>query len=79
MEMSHANYAALSPKDLRNFGNPLRLPGEEGLMGALDASDAPVRVSARAEAVEILPGRRTEMWSTRSRGAAGTTPIPPTG
>ncbi len=60
MEMSRANYAALSPKDLRNFGNPLRLPGEQGLMGSLDASDAPVRV-ARAEAVEVVPGRRTEM------------------
>jgi len=65
MEMSRANYAALNPKDLRNFGNPLRLPGEEGLMGALDASDAPVRVVARAEAVEIVPGRRTEMWVYR--------------
>src|SRR4028119_1395074 len=63
--MSRANYAALNPKDLRNFGNPLRLPGEEGLMGALDASDAPVRVVARAEAVEIVPGRPTEMWVYR--------------
>jgi hypothetical protein len=52
----------LNPKDLRNFGNPLRLPGEEGLMGALDASNTPLRFSARAETVEIQPGRRTEMW-----------------
>ena len=62
MEMSDAGYAALSPKDLSNFGNPLRLPGEEGLMGALDASDAPVRAVTRKEELEILPGRRTELW-----------------
>ena len=59
--MSRATYVALNPKDLRSFGNPLRLPGEEGLKSALDASNAPVRVVARAEAVEIVPGRRTEM------------------
>ena len=30
MEMSSAAYATLSPTELDNFKNPLRLPGEGG-------------------------------------------------
>jgi hypothetical protein len=41
MEISSAAYAKLNPTDLDNFKNPLRLPGEDGVMGVLDASDVP--------------------------------------
>lgn len=66
--MSAAAYSPLDPKKLENFSNPLRLPGDEGVMGVLDASDAPVRVVARREEVEVLPGRRTEMWVYKAEG-----------
>jgi blue copper oxidase len=58
MEMSSATYASLDPTNLDNFKNPLHLPGDDGLMGVLDASDAPVRFTAQKESVEILPGKR---------------------
>src|SRR5215211_2225773 len=66
MEMSSATYAPLSPTELDNFKNPLRLPGEGGVMGLLDTSDAPVRITAQKESVEILPGKRTELWAYRA-------------
>ena len=51
---------SLSPTDLDNFTNPLRLPGDEldGVMGILDASDAQLHITTRRESVEILPGKR---------------------
>src|SRR5215211_4183713 len=66
MEMSSATYAPLSPTELDNFKNPLRLPGDDGVMGLLDTSDAPVRITAQKESVEILPGKRTELWAYRA-------------
>jgi len=64
--MSSAAYATLSPTDLDNFKNPLRLPGEGGVMGVLDASDAPVRITAQQESVEVVPGRSSELWAYRA-------------
>jgi blue copper oxidase len=61
MEMSSAAYASLNPTNLDNFKNPLHLPGDDGLMGVLDASNAPVRLTAHKEMVEILPGKRAEL------------------
>jgi blue copper oxidase len=42
MGISSAAYDSLSPTDLDNFTNPLRLPGGDGVMGILDASAYPV-------------------------------------
>jgi FtsP/CotA-like multicopper oxidase with cupredoxin domain len=61
MEMTSATYASLDPTNLDNFKNPLHLPGDDGLMGVLDASDAPVRFTAQKESVEILPGKRANL------------------
>jgi hypothetical protein len=47
MEMSSAAYRPLSPTELDNFQNPLRIPGEGGVMGVLDASDAAARITAQ--------------------------------
>jgi blue copper oxidase len=66
MEMSSAAYVSLEPTNLDNFKNPLHLPGEEGLMGVLDASDAPVRFTAHKERVEILPGKRADLLAYRA-------------
>ncbi len=66
MEMSPAAYAPLSPTDLENFKNPLRLPGEDGVMSILDASDVPVPLTAQQESVEILPGKRSELRAYRA-------------
>ena len=66
MEISSAAYAPLSPTNLDNFKNPLRLPGESGVMGVLDASDTSVRITAQQESVEVVPGKRTELWAYRA-------------
>src|ERR671916_801427 len=63
MVMSSAAYASLDPTNLDNFKNPLRLPGDDGLMGVLDASNAPVHFTAHKERVEILPGKRAELFA----------------
>jgi blue copper oxidase len=57
MEMSPAAYAPLSPTNLDNFKNSLRLPGDEGLMGVLETSCVPVRLTARKESLEVAPGK----------------------
>lgn len=76
-EMSAATYSPLSPKELGNFKNPLRLPGAEGIMGVLDASDAPVGMVARGEEVEILPGKKTGLLAYRAErgGRTYTNPL----
>lgn len=76
MGMSRAAYSTVDPKVLGNFTNPLRLPGEEGVMGVLDASDAPVGVVARREEVEILPGKKTALmvYKAERDGKAYTNP-----
>src|SRR5918998_2667478 len=61
MELSSEAYASLDPTNLDNFKNPLRLPGDDGLMGVLDASNAPVHFTAHKERVEILPGKRADL------------------
>ena len=60
MDVSSAGYDSLSPTNLDNFTNPLRLPDHDGLMGILDASDAPLRITTSTESVEVLPGKRSE-------------------
>ena len=65
MEISSAAYAPLSPTELDNFKNPLRLPGDDGIMGMLDASDIPARISAQKEGVEVLPGKETTLFAYR--------------
>lgn len=57
--MSAATYGSLDPTNLGNFGNPLRLPGEDGLLGFLGASDTPVSLVACKERVGVLPGKET--------------------
>jgi blue copper oxidase len=66
MEMSSAAYATLNPTELDNFNNPLRLPGEDGVMGLLDASDTPVQVTAQQESVEVVPGKSSKLWAYRA-------------
>jgi blue copper oxidase len=66
MEMSSAAYASLDPTNLDNFNNPLHLPGDDGLMGVLDASETPMRITAQQESVEIVPGKRTELRAYRA-------------
>jgi blue copper oxidase len=61
VETSPGAYAPLSPTNLENFKNPLRLPGDGEVMGMLDASDAPVPITAQQENVEILPGKSTKL------------------
>ena len=41
MEMSSYDYGRLDPTDRGNFVNPLRLPGPDGPLAFLDASDTP--------------------------------------
>ena len=65
MDISSAAYESLSPTKLDNFTNPLRLPSDEGLMGIVDASDAPVRITTGTEGVEVLPGKRSEVSAYR--------------
>jgi blue copper oxidase len=65
MDVSSAAYDSLSPTNLDNFTNPLRLPDHAGLMGILDASDAPVRITTGTESVEVLPGKRSEASAYR--------------
>ena len=64
MEISSAAYATLNPTELNNFKNPLRLPGEEGILGMLDASDVPTRITAKKESVEVVPGKSTELLAS---------------
>ena len=66
MEMSAATYGSLDPTNLGNFSNPLRLPGEDGLLGFLDASEAPVSLVPREERVGILPGKETRTLAYRA-------------
>jgi blue copper oxidase len=66
VEISSAAYATLNPTELDNFKNPLRLPGEEEVMGVLDASDVPTRITAKNESVEVVPGKSTELWVYRA-------------
>jgi blue copper oxidase len=65
MGISSAAYDSLSPTDLDNFTNPLRLPGGDGVMGILDASDTPLRVTTCRESIEVLPGKRSEVLAYR--------------
>src|SRR5919112_81813 len=61
MEMSSVTYASFDPTNLDNFKNPLHLPGDDGLMGVLDASNASVRFTAHKASVEILPNKRADL------------------
>src|SRR5215208_719377 len=61
MEMSSEAYASFDPTNLDTFKNPLHLPREDGLMGVLDASNAPVHFTAHKESVEILPGKVADL------------------
>ena len=63
MEMSSATYASINPTNLDNFNNPLHLAGEEGVMGVMESSDAPVRFTARRVSVEVVPGKSSELWA----------------
>jgi blue copper oxidase len=66
MQISSAAYDTLDPTELDNFKNPLRLPGEAGVMGVLDTADAPVRFTAQQESVEVVPGKSSELWAYRA-------------
>jgi len=72
MEISSEAYATLNPTELDNFKNPLRLPGEEELMGVLDASDVPARITAQKESVEVVNGKSCELWAYRAKRDAKT-------
>jgi blue copper oxidase len=66
METSSAAYATLSPTNLDNFKNSLRLPSEGEVMGVLDASEVPVRITAQQQSVEVLPGKSTKLSAYRA-------------
>jgi suppressor of ftsI/bilirubin oxidase len=61
MGMSPSTYNSLDPTYLGNFGNRLRLPGDEGLFSFLDVSDAPVSLVAHEEKIGVLPGKETRV------------------
>ena len=65
MDVSSAAYDPISPTNLDNFTNPLRLPGDDGIMGIVNASDAPLRITTGRESLEVLPGKRSEVWAYR--------------
>ncbi|MCA1716687.1 MAG: multicopper oxidase family protein [Actinobacteria bacterium] len=65
MNISSAAYDSLSPTNLDNFNNLLRLPANDGIMGIVDASDAPLRITTGTESVEVLPGKRSEVSAYR--------------
>src|SRR5918997_5153416 len=65
MDTPSAAYDSLSPTNLGNFTNPLRVPGDHGVMGIVDASDAPLRITTSKEEVEVLPGGRSEVSAYR--------------
>ena len=65
MNVSTAAYDSISPTNLDNFTNPLRLLGDDGIMGIVDASDAPLRIGVHIESAEILPGKRSEILAYR--------------
>jgi blue copper oxidase len=65
MGTSSAAYEPISPTNLDNFTNPLRLPGGDGVMGILDASDTPLRITTGTESVEVLPGKWSEVSAYR--------------
>jgi Multicopper oxidase len=65
MGISTAAYDSLSPTDLDNFTNLLRLPGDDGVMGILDASDTLLRIMTSRESIEVLPGKRSEVLAYR--------------
>src|SRR5919199_3923140 len=67
MEMSSEVYASLDPTNLDNFKNPLHLPREDGLIGVLDASNAPVRFTTQKEGVEILPGKGAKLLAYHAK------------
>jgi blue copper oxidase len=75
--MSSAAYAQLNPTELDNFRNPLRLPSGDGAMSVLDTADAPVRLTAQQESVEVVPGKRTNL-SAYSAERGGRTYVNPT-
>jgi blue copper oxidase len=77
VETSSEAYATLNPTELDNFKNPLRLPGEDGVIGILDASDAPVHITAQQENIEILPGKSTKLWAYHAE-RGGKTYVNPT-
>ena len=64
--MSLASYGPVDPTNLGNFVSPLRLPGEDGILGLLDAPSEPVWVTARRENVAVLPGKETEVLVYRA-------------
>jgi hypothetical protein len=66
VEMSAATYGSLDPTNLGNLGNPLRLPGDEGLLGFLSVSDGPVSLVAQEEKVAVLTGKETRVLVYRA-------------
>ena len=76
MKISSAAYATLNPSELDNFKNPLHLPGDEGVMGILDASDMPVGITAQQQSVEIVPGKGSDLLVYRA-GRDGKTYVNP--
>ena len=65
MDISSAAYEPLSPTNLDNLTNPLRLPGDDGVMGILDASNTPLRITTGRESIEVLLGRMSEVSAYR--------------
>lgn len=86
-------HGALGPSGaagLEAFTVPLRLPGHSGPLALLEPpGDAPLDVVAQRESVEVLPGRRTDLWAYRvgdavnrssaSPAASPSRPTSPTG
>ena len=77
MNISSAAYDSLNPTNLDNFTNPLRVPGGDGVMGIVDASDAPLRITTGTEGAEVLPGKRSEVSAYRVE-TGGRTYVNPT-
>jgi suppressor of ftsI/bilirubin oxidase len=65
MGTSSGAYDSVRSTGLNNFTNPLRLPGDAGVMGILDASDAPLTVTTTKQSIEVLLGRRSEVAAYR--------------
>ena len=58
-QSNHVSQAAVAPSDVSALqGNPLRLPGRDGLLAEVDVV-SPITLRAQRKEVALLPGKAT--------------------
>ncbi len=62
---------------LDNFNIPLQMPGNQGVLGVLDASNLPFEVITPQASLEILKGKKTtlDVYQVNQNGKSYTNPI----